>query len=131
MKLLLSDIYSRRELIERLLQKEFSSKFSFKLKLLKKACSEFLVMLEDQRVELIKKHGTQNDAGYEIDRNNAESFNKFMDEFNEALNQEVDVSVPEFLLEELVADESIKISGNDINLFEIFCKKEEGTNENS
>lgn len=92
MKLLLKDIYTSKEIFERLATEKLSFKTVINLSRLVDRINKELQVVECERIKLIQEYGNLNEDGnYSIlyDSENAEFFNQ---KINELLNVEIEIS---------------------------------------
>jgi len=112
-------LVARKELITRLLDKDFLAKTSMKLKILFKEMSKYIDIYEEERVKLVKKYGTEVEGNITVTEN-SENWAVFVTELTDAASQKVDVIYPEFTEEELTSS-NINISARDLLDMEVFC----------
>ena len=80
------------------------------------------VFLEEQRSELIKKHGVEKDGNYLIPDGDIEAKKKFFDEYKELLDLEEDIDVRQLTLDEL---DRVELTANELESVEFILKIEE------
>jgi len=77
-----------------------------------------LKLVDEQKNELVKKHGEEKDGGVSISPENEEAMQAFIKEWSEYLNTEVDMQPLNLTMDELVEALSVKdAEGKDINSF--------------
>lgn len=123
-KLPIGILVARKELVAKFLDKEFSARTSIKLKILSHEVARYSELYEQERVRLVKKYGVEIDGQITVDPN-GDSWNTFVEQLTEVAKQEVDVIFPAITEEELIADDSLKISAHDLLDFEVFYENED------
>lgn len=114
MKFKLFELKNMEKSLGNLLMKELNIKLSYRLgKFLKKVNEEFNE-LEMSRVKLVKKYGKheENSDKYEV---LPENINNFSNEYNQLLDEEIQIDIEPICLEELG---DIKLSPVDMMLLE-------------
>ena len=124
MKLPIGIMVARKELVSRLIEKEFSAKTSIKLKLLARETSKYVDMYEEERIKLVKKYGSDV-GGQVIVPQDSEHWEDFVKELADVANQQVDVLFPEITEEELTANPDVNLSARDLIDMEVFYVHEE------
>ena len=111
MKVSIREIYASRTSLGKLAQAQLPVKLSYDLaKLLKKLNDEY-TLIEDQRVALVKKHGEEIDGG-EFTIANDEQKENFLNEFNELLDNDIEVDFEKINVDQLG---NISISPNELS----------------
>jgi len=103
MKLTNSDIFVAREPLQTMLEQKFPVMVSYKLAKLTNKLAEQLKIIEEVRNGLVKKYGEKDEKGQISVKQEGESFNKFVEEFTELMNHEVEVVIEKVKLPEKVA----------------------------
>ena len=121
MKLSIGSLIARKELIERIINKDFPSKISFKFKLFAKEIAKFFDLYEEERVKLVEKYGEEKDGQIIVEQNST-NWKVFVSELNEVANQEVEIELLDLIENDLI-ETGVNISARDLLDLEIFFKK--------
>lgn len=112
----LAEVANIKEPLDRLSQLPLPFAMSRKLAKTIKNINEEWIILEDQRTKLIRKYGEEQpdprNPSNTIISVKQENMNEFFKEFSNVLEQEADVEVEQFKVEEIPED--IKISPQDL-----------------
>lgn len=99
MKITLGEVDTAKDSLRSLMAKELPIKVSYRFAKLAKQLSDELNQLEDQRKELIKKHGDAKDDGtFKIPDDKRETFLK---EYEDLLSLEIDVNFEPVTVDQL------------------------------
>jgi len=103
MKIKLAQIKAIEEPLAKLADKELDIRISYRLGKFIKVIGQELQELETNRIKLIKKYGkpVDNKAGQQEYQIEEENKNKFIDDFNKLLQEEINVDFSPISLEEL------------------------------
>jgi len=91
MKLQNGDIFMVREPLQKLIEQKFPVMVSYKLAKLVAKLNEQFKVIEDVRMGLIRRYGKADEKGNAQVKPEDENWPKFLDEFNELLEQEVEI----------------------------------------
>jgi hypothetical protein len=117
-------LVARKDLIIKFLDKEFPARTSIKFKILSHEIAKYSEIYEQQRVELVKKYGSEADGQIRVEPN-SDKWNDFVKELTDVANQEVDVVFPKITEDELIANPELKITAHELLDFEVFYEKED------
>jgi hypothetical protein len=121
MKLTNADLYASKDAFKRLLEHDdIPVKYAFKIIKLVKKFDDDYAAIEEQRIGLIKKYGTEENGQVKINQND-ENFSKFVVDFNELMKIEIEVDY-----EKVKIPDNITIPGNDLVSLEPFIEIVEG-----
>ncbi len=112
MKLTNGDIWVVQEPLKKILEQKFPVMVSYKLAQLVSKLNEPFKIIQEVRVGLVKKYGKVNKKGETEVKEGSEDWEKFVTEFNELMNQEVEVDIQKVKLPEKVATTCDKCSHN-------------------
>ncbi len=90
MKVKLVDIYNSVPVMNKILETPLPASISFQLSKLLKSLNEEMKSIEEQRIKLVEKYGTKGENQEVIVSD--EQKQKFMQEFSDLLNTEVEVT---------------------------------------
>lgn len=88
MKVSLFEVYSSTVIMNKLIEAPLQARLSFKLIKVVQKFNEELKQLDEQRVKLIRKYGTETAEGISVSDENKQSF---IAEFNDLLAVEIDI----------------------------------------
>ena len=91
MKVKLIDIYNSVPVMNKILETPMNASLAFQLTRLLKVLNDEMKSIEEQRIKLVEKYGTKND-GEEAVVVSDENKEKFMGEFSELLNTDVELN---------------------------------------
>lgn len=117
MKLTNGEIFSAREPLKKLMEERLPVKCSFKLAKLANKLNVGLKDIEDARNGLIKKYGTKNEKGRLEVKPDSPEYEKFVEEFNDLMDIEVEVVV-----ERISLPESLEIEPSTLIALEKFIE---------
>jgi len=118
MNLPIGILVARKELITKLLNKDFTAKTSMKLKILFKEISKYIDVYEEERIKLVKKYGTEIEDNITVPEH-SKNWESFVAELNDVADQKVDLIYPD-LTEEDLTSSNINISVRDLIDMEVF-----------
>jgi hypothetical protein len=119
MKITLRQIVEAMPAIKKLVSTDLPAKLRFRASIFSQRLQEIYLAYEEQRINLIKKHGIKNEKDdYEV---MPEQFPEFAKEYNELIDEEREIQE-----EDLPNDiwEKVTMSVNDENAIKPFLKKE-------
>lgn len=91
MKLKNSEIFVAREPLQKLLGEKFPVKTSYGIAKIANKLNDQFKVIEDVRQGLIKKYGETDEQGNIRVKPEDKNWNEFVEEFNELMNQEVEI----------------------------------------
>ena len=109
MKLQLREIFNAKEAFARLLEEPLSTDTALTIRTLVNDVNEHFATLEEERNDLIKKLGTENDGQYEFTK---EAQAEFLEKFDSLLDREVEFEWDQISIKDL---DTAKISVKDLN----------------
>ena len=112
MKLTNGDIFASREPLQKLLDQKFPVKTAYGLARLANKLQEQLKVIEEVRNGLVKKHGEKDERGQLLVKQDSKNWERFADEFNELMAQEVEVVFDKVKIPEKVAGTCDKCHNN-------------------
>lgn len=124
MKVFLGDIVKSRKVLDKFSSVNFPARVAYRLKLLKSFIAPHLTVYEDTRVELVKKYGEQGEDNTITIPPNSENWFSFVKDMGEIAAELVDIPMTPFSLEELCSEDSVKLTVEDLELFDVYCKEE-------
>ena len=119
MKLTNGDIFQAQVPLRAIIEQKFPVMVSYKLSKLVMKLNEQFKVIEEVRTGLIKKYGEADEKGNTAVKQEGENWQKFLEEFNELMGQEVTVVFEKVKLPEKVASTCDKCSHNMDKAFEI------------
>ncbi len=129
MKLTNGDIFAAQEPLKKLIEQKFPVMVSYKLAKMIKKLDEPYKLIEETKQGLIKKYGAVDSTGKLVTRKgdndvdildlSPEREREFLEEFNELMNQEVEIVMDKVKLPEKVASTCDKCNHNMDKPFEI------------
>lgn len=106
------EIFRAREPLMKLLEHKFPVKTAYGLAKLSNKLNEQLKIIEEVRMGLIRKYGEKNEKGSISVKQEGENWEKFVDEFNELMAQEVEIVIDKVRLPEKIAATCDKCNHN-------------------
>ena len=103
MKLLNADVFQAREPLQKLLGEKFPVKTAYGLAKLSSKLNEQLKVIEEVRNGLVKKYGIIDDKGQTSVKPDSPNWEKFVEEFNELMEQETEIVFDKVKLPEKIA----------------------------
>lgn len=122
MQLKNKQIVDAQPALGKMLNTALPAKQSYHIKKTLESVKKQAVFLEEQRSELIKKHGVEKDGNYFIPDGDIEAKKKFFDEYKELLDLEEDIDVRQLTLDEL---DRVELTANELESVEFILKIEE------
>lgn len=119
MKLTNGDIWSAQEPLKKLIEQKFPVMVSYRISKLVRKLDEQFKVIEETRVGLIRKYGKDDGKGNMLVDATSESYPAFIAEFNELMEQEVEIVFEKVKLPEKVSSTCDKCSHNMDRPFEI------------
>ncbi len=112
----LSELRNISVSLQKILSQDMPVKQAYRMSKLAKSADTEMKEIETQRLVLVKKYGEKDEKG---NINVREKMQEFMDEFNELLNEEIEISfIPLNLMD--IGMQEVKLSPIDIANLEIF-----------
>ena len=102
MKLTNGDIFGAQQSLKQLIEYKLPVLTSYKLVKLVNKLNEQFTIIDDVREGLIKKYGGLNDKGQMSVKQGTKEWDKFIDEFNELLEQEVELVIEKVKLPDTI-----------------------------
>ena len=113
MKLTNGDIFGAQESLRKLIEQKFPVMVSYKLSKLAAKLNEQLKVIEEVRMGLVRKYGETDDKSRNLAvKRDGANWDKFVEEFNELLSQEVEIVVEKVKLPEKTATTCDKCNHN-------------------
>uniref|UniRef100_A0A6M3KAK7 Uncharacterized protein n=1 Tax=viral metagenome TaxID=1070528 RepID=A0A6M3KAK7_9ZZZZ len=112
MKLKNGDIFLAREPLQKLMAIKLPVRASYQVAKLASKLNEQLKVIDDVRNGLIKNYGEKGDRGQMEIKPESPNFQKFVDEFTELLDQDVEMVIEKIKLPEKVAATCDKCNHN-------------------
>lgn len=113
MKLTNLQIMNSEQVLAKLKTEELPILVAYKLNKVIKVIGEKLKFIHEQRDEIIKRYGHEENGTYLIDEKDQENINKFLNDFKAVLSIEEEVSIEIFELNDFV---NVKISSDEFEL---------------
>jgi len=118
-KLTNGDVFVAREPLQKLLGEKFPVKVAYGLAKLSSKLNDQLKVIDDVRNGLVKTHGETDDKGQLAVKQGGANWEKFVEEFNELMAQEVTIAFDKVKLPENVASTCDQCHHNMDKAFEI------------
>ena len=113
MKLTNLQIMNSEQVLAKLKTQELPILVAYKLNKVIKAIGEKLQFIQEQRDEIIKRYGQEENGSYKIDEKDIENINKFLKDFKAVVSIEEEVSIERFELNDFV---NVKLSSDEFEL---------------
>jgi hypothetical protein len=121
-KITLENLRDASMALSKILTQPMAFKLSYRLLKMTKKIRAEQKDLEDARMELVKKYGKKDERGaYTVP---PEKIEKFMDEFNTVLEEEISLDIPP-IPQDLIEEADIKLSAVELASIELFLGQEE------
>ncbi len=113
------EIFLAREPLQKLMEVKLPVKASYQVAKLANKFNEQLKVIDEVRNNLIRNYGEKDDKGQTVVKQESPNFQKFVEEFTELLDQEVEIIVEKIRLPEKVMSTCDSCHHNMDRLFEI------------